>query len=145
MAALSLTEIRDAFADEPAADAQYNTPIQELPDHRKKSDPVNVRLVADSTPNRISSGAARRSRRSTRSTHQAPPHAAPSEDKAHLTRIANNALTLTIGLAIHSAIISAINYQFESSNLTVFNQLCIRFTYPVAVMLLVWAIKRWSS
>ena len=143
MAALSLTEIRDAFVDEDIGESQFNTPIQELPDHGKKSNPVNVRLVADATPNqRVSS--TRRSRHSSRTGTASPHTSGTSEEHTHLVRITNNALTLTIGLAIHSAVISTLNHHFESSGMSTFNQLCTRFTYPIATMLLVWALKRWS-
>ena len=122
-----------------------NTPIQELPEHGKKSNPVNGRLVADATPNHTSSSSnARRSRHSSRSSSTPARPSPSSEDRAHLLRIANNALTLTIGLAVHSAIISTLNHHFESSSVSTFNQLCMRFTYPIATMLLVWALKRWS-
>lgn len=146
MAALSLTEIRDAFVDESLGDAQYNTPIQELPDHGKKSNPVNVRLVADATPNQRSSGssASRRSKHASRSSTTHFRSSRASEEQTHIVRIANNALTLTIGLAVHSAIISTLNHHFETASVTTFNQLCMRFTYPLAIILLVWAIKRWS-
>jgi len=144
MAALSLTEIRDAFVvDDHVGETQYNTPIQELPDHGKKSNPVNVRLVADATPNHRPGPHASRhkSRHASRSTSQ---KGQANEEHAHLVRIANNALTLTIGLAVHSAIISTLNHHFESSGVSIFNQLCMRFTYPIAALLLVWALKRWS-
>ena len=142
MAALSLTEIRDAFVDEQIGELQFNTPVQELPEHGKKSNPVNVRLVADATPNQRVSSTHRSKHKSRSGT--TPSRSGPSEEHTQLARIANNALTLTIGLAVHSAVISTLNNHFEASGMSTFNQLCMRFTYPIATLLLVWALKRWS-
>lgn len=143
MAALSLTEIRDAF-DERSMDATtYNTPVQELPNHMKKTKPVNVRLVADETaPSRKDDWRKPRHRDTPESAQESKRALESGGGKRDLKRIATNALTLTIGLALHSAIIMTMNHQFESADVTTFNQICIRFTYPVALLLLVWALKR---
>lgn len=140
MAALSLTEIRDAF-DERSMDATtYNTPVQELPNHMKKSKPVNVRLVADATAPSRKATSTHKSRHN--ETRENGPVSTRIRNRQELKRIAANAMTLTIGLALHSAIIMTMNHHFEAANVTHFNQICMRFTYPVALLLFLWAIKR---
>lgn len=139
MAALSLTEIRDAFAgdDTTGVVQQSSAPVQQLPDHAKKSNPVNVRLVADQAP------APQRSRRkhSSRKAPKPDAHVTGSDDRQHLMRVTNNALTLTAGLAFHSGVISCLNHYFEQNGVTVFNQLCMRLIYPLVTILVIWALR----
>lgn len=142
MAALSLTEIRDAFAEEPSADEhQYNTPIQQLPNHEKKSNPVNVRLVSDAIkPSRVT----HRPRHSS-SSRDAPTQRKPHHpDSAEMTRMVVNALTLTVGLAIHSFVVTALNRYFEYANMGLVNEMCVRIIYPCTVVFAVWALKKKS-
>lgn len=148
MAALSLTEIRDAFVDEESAGGfgADATPMQHLPHHAKQSDAVNPRMAEENEARRR-----RRDRRShrlaqTASRERSETTSPPSKPaSSELMRLTTNALVLTSGLAIHFAVSRGITQYFERSYLTPTNQLIVAAIYPVAVLLIIWHIRSWNS
>lgn len=143
MATLSLTEIRDAFAEEDAMSGGMgpapDTPMQQLPDHAKKRDPVGPRLAhtREHEGGDHNGFAPRKRSKQAKST--------PMTRERHsgdMVKIVNNALILTIGLAFHAAAMSIMNAMFETFDITTFNQICIRLIYPAVVIFAVWSLKR---
>lgn len=148
MAALSLTEIRDAFAEESeipdSGGFSGDTVPSTLPDHQKRGSLVGPRLVHDQETARIQKRAAsRRSRRRpSQREHfsQAPAvHAGANGD---LKRLVVHALATVSGLAIHHALERAMAHYFESNYTSAWNKTLIALTYPVTIILLLWFIRR---
>ena len=143
--ALSLTEIRDAFAQEGDEDGNAfgaNTIPTQLPDHQKRSSLVGPRLIHEKESNDQRRAAKRAARRRQFAVEVDRP---PSRCAGDMKKLTTNALAFTSGLAIHHAIVHAMGLYFEGHYTTPWNRSCVTFIYPVAIILILWSIKNSQS
>lgn len=148
MAALSLTEIRDAFAEEEdGIDAKGfgadTIPMQQLPDHQKKTSLVGPRLVNDHEST-MTEKRAKKARRRKESMQRNKEKRQSSKACGDMKKLTMQALAITSGIAIHHAISQALALYFEKQYVTTWNRICIVFIYPVCIVLVLWTLKHSS-
>lgn len=138
MAALSLTEIRDAFFEEESTGGfgSESTPLQHLPDHKKRAQPVTPRLADDQVVLRKE-----RTSKSHKDAARAAERTARTHGRSELVRLLSNSMIMTVGLAIHFAVSRTMTRYFDDNYVGSVNQMVIVFIYPVAAILAVWHLK----
>jgi hypothetical protein len=140
MAALSLTEIQDAFLDDEGAGGfGSEAPMQHMPDHQKKSNPVTPRL-AETTE----SAKRRRERKEAKNISVAAKNVKINNQgagRSELLKLVANALVLTVGLALNFAITRTMTKYFDENYVGSTNQMIVAFIYPLATLLLLWHLK----
>ena len=141
MAALSLTEIQDAFLDDEGAGGfgGEQAPLQHMPDHQKRSNPVNPRLAENAETSKR-----RRDRREAKTVSVAAKTVkvtSTSTGRSELLKLVANALVLTVGLGINFAITRTMTKYFDENYVGSTNQMIVAFIYPLATLLLLWHLK----
>lgn len=130
---LALTKIADAFTGEDDS-GDMDPPVQQMPDHKKKEHPVDIRMAQEKETTRVTK---RKSRRKVEAFDMRPP--------MDMAKILSQALIITMGFAIHTLCISVVDNYINGNFVTPWNQFYLRLSYPIAIGLVVLYVRRRAS
>jgi hypothetical protein len=136
---LSLTEIRDAFAEEDESAGGFTsdaTPLQHMPDHHKRQNPVSPRLAQEAPVVR---------KETLRKTVERDTGRRRPESRGggiDLGKIVYQVLVFACALALHFAVSKYLLAYFDNNFVSPVNQTIITFIYPCMLVLLTWLVRK---